>query len=143
MNKRILTLGNFLNVDVELTSRRQLTALAEEIKKRVLYHGRLNGGWLLTFETNSIQGKSTPDGVIARLCKLIENLSPAAKDDWKAAQSRIFDIGFESAPLKKGQTVLVRSTISDDSLRRIADLGAKLDITCYRHFGELPKSGKK
>jgi hypothetical protein len=143
MSKRIVTLGDFLNVDVELTSRRQLKALAGELKKRILYHGRLNDGWLLTFETNSIQGKSTPDGVIARLCKLIEKLSPAAMGEWEAAQSRVFDIGFESAPTKKGQNVVVRSTISEDSLRRIADLGAKLDITCYRHFDEVPKARTK
>jgi len=72
MSKRILTLGNFLNVDVGLTSRRQLTTLADELKKWIGHHGRLNGGWLLTFETSSIQGKSTPDGVIAICCAKTE-----------------------------------------------------------------------
>jgi hypothetical protein len=139
MSKRIVTLGDFLNVDVELTSRRPLKALADELNKWILYHGPANGRWLLTFETNSIQGKSTPDGVIAMLCKLIENLSPAARHDWKAAKSRVFDIGFESAPPQKGQTVVVRSTISEGSLRRIAELGAHVHITCYRHFKDVPK----
>ncbi len=139
MNKRILTPGNFLNVDVELTSRRPLPALAVELNKWILFHGEQKGGWLLALETNSIHGKSTPDGVIARLCKLIENLSPPAQRDWEAAQSRVFDIGFESAPPQKGQTAIVRSTISADSLRRLANLGAKLNITCYRHFPKGPK----
>ena len=139
MSKPFPVAGDFLNVDVELICRRRLTVLVDELKKWILYDGRINGGWLLSFETNSIRGKSTPDGVISKLCKLIHNLSPAAKLDWESAQTRVFDIGFESAPLTKPMTFAVRSRISTESLKRIADLDATLNITCYRHFDDIPE----
>jgi hypothetical protein len=143
MSKRNDTVGSFLNVDVELTSPRELKTLAREVEKWILYSGRTNNGWLLTFETNSYAGKSTPDGVIAKLCKLIENLSHSAQREWRAAKSRVFDIGFECSEAEKTKTVVVRSSISEDSLRRISALGAKLDITCYRHFDETSLPQKK
>jgi hypothetical protein len=137
MTKR---LGDFLNVDVELTSPRQLRALVGEIEAGILQNRRTTNGWLLVFETDSYHGKSTPDSVIAKLCKLIKKLSPAGKRDWEAARCRVFNIGFESEPAKEEQNVVVRSTISEESLRRIVDLGAMIDITCYRHFDEIPTS---
>jgi hypothetical protein len=143
MRKSFPIAGNFLNIDVELISRRRLGALAEELKKCILHDGRIGARWLLTFETDSIQGVSKPDGVIRKLCKLIHNLSPAAKREWKSAQSRAFDIGFESAPLTERETVVVRSRISTESLRSIADLNATLDITCYRHFEDAAAIKKK
>jgi hypothetical protein len=143
MSKCILTFGDFLNVDVEVTSRRRSKSLADELETRILYHGKIKSVWLLTFEMSSIQGKSTPDGVIGKLCKLIENLSPAARAEWDAAQSRVFDVGFEAAPRKKGQTVIVRSMISEDSLRRIVGMRGRLAITCYRPFKPRSPVGKK
>lgn len=122
----------FLNVDLEITSRSRLDPLLAELGKLVcvVQAHRVRGRNILTLE--SCRSHRGPDGAVHALCSAIERLSPASKRLWKAARKE-FDIGYDLEVSGRS----ARVTLRPDTLKRIAALGGRLTFTFYR--AEDPK----
>lgn len=119
----------FLNVDLEIESRTELSSLVADMgeKVAVLYSGRVPGRkrHLLAVETSRFLRK--PDETIHVLCAVVEEFSPKARMLWETAQKR-FDVGFELRPSER----VSRFTLRTDTLMRVAKLGATLAVSYYR-----------
>jgi hypothetical protein len=133
----------FLNVDLEIVSRKKLDVLVRELGERVfvLYSGpapRVKRGkrvqHLLTMEIagGSVMRSRTPDRIIHALCDVIEKLPPVSRRLWDGAE-RVFDIGYELRPEGKE---LFQLTLKPDTVERVAALGATIAVTSYPH--DLP-----
>ena len=135
-------IGQFLNVDLEITSTRPLGILKKEFGVQgafILYGGRIPAGHLLALESNDYSSKGNRIGVgekINSLCGMVEKLSPKARMLWESANRRDFDIGVEGVD---GQ-MSARISISPKSVQQIAAVGGTLSVTVYRPFssGDLP-----
>jgi len=120
-----------LNVDLEIESKSPLRPLAREWgdKVIVLYSGRIKGRHFLALELPIWDRRIGPERRINAFCELIEGLSPAGMQVWKATQKKTFDLGFEARLSKKlGNNFKLRP----GPLRRLANLGASLAVTFYR-----------
>jgi hypothetical protein len=129
VNKSKQPSDHFLNVDVELRSRTPMKALQEEfesLRASVLYHGKENRGWLLSFESGKFRRRKSPDRAVEDLCDLIGKLSPEGKKAWRKATSRVFDFGFEVAGNSR-----ITDSLSKDSMEMIVALDATFALTCY------------
>lgn len=122
--------SGFLNVDLEIESRATLESLAAEMSDRVvvLYCGAAGNRNRHLLAIEIVEQSSGPDMTIHQLCSIIEGLSPAGQRLWKRAVRKEFDLGYESRPSKRS----VRFMLRQDTLQRIASLGATLAVTCYR-----------
>jgi hypothetical protein len=122
-----------MNVDLEIDSKSNLDSLAIEMGKRVtvLYSGPIGSSkrQLLTLETS--RHYKGPDATIHAFCIVIENLSPASHQIWKAAR-KVFDVGYELRPGER----LSRFGLRSDTLQRMATLGATLAVSYYRGVSE-------
>lgn len=130
-------LGTFLNVDVEVRSRKSLKSIAAEVERLggfVLYCGKVRSLYLLTFEMNLFRKSRTPDRTVHDLCDLIEEFSGQATKDWLAARSRIFDIGFEAVVKQKGNRSMILATpkISAQALARIVKVAGSVAVSSYQ-----------
>ena len=137
-------IGQFLNVDLEITSTRPVGILKREFEAQgafTLYAGRIPEGHLLALESNSNDYSSKGNrigvgGKINSMCGMVEKLSPKARMLWESANRRDFDIGVEGVD---GQ-MSARISISPKSVQQIAAVGGTLSVTVYRPFssGDLP-----
>lgn len=117
----------YLNTDLEIESKSDLSKIVEEFGEDVLlhYHGEISG---YQHASCSIAGGSEDaDATINSLCTLIEQLPGDVREIWDGCCSRIFDIGYESG--KAPQTF--RSEIRAATIQRVAKLGASVVITIY------------
>jgi hypothetical protein len=122
--------ANFLNLDLEMESRSDLSSLAEYFARAgvVLYNGPCPNGYRLAVEPD-IEGSSGPDAevctkhFIALASSLPEHLYAA----WRDCVLRVFDYGFvggiESTP--------VSMSISPESLQLLVQLGVGVRVTIY------------
>lgn len=124
----------FLNVDLEVISKTDPTALTKALGNQVdvLWSGPPSGirwgkkaGYFVGFEVRS--ARPGFEGMLNRFCELIETLPPAAAQIWKRARRRTFDIGLESG--EQGPTLALR--IEPKTLARIVASGATIAITLY------------
>ncbi len=125
-----MTVGNFLNVDLEIESKTDLASLAAALEPDAfaLYCGPVADGYLLNLELNSASADTDgPDERIHKLCQLIEALSPAGRQGWQYACRRTFDVGFDATT----EHMAARFSLRTDSLERIAGLGATLTVSVY------------
>ena len=68
-----------------------------------------------------------PNSLITMFLGMVESLDERAANQWAAAESKIFDIGYE-ADSEQG---IFRSDLSSEVVKRISDFGASLRITIY------------
>ena len=119
----------FLNVDLDLESRKSLEPLIRELGDRVhvIYDGpseeKTHMAALEVYEGDD----NDPDSIINAFCRLIERLSPAAKSVWESCSMRRFDIGFESGV--SGHPLCV--DLDSETLQRVAGLSASVGVTIY------------
>ena len=128
-----MTVGHFLNVDLEIESRVDLASLATELEPAAttLYCGPIPGGYLLSLEAEDIDDfvrTRSPDETIHQFCRLIEALSPTGNEMWREASRRTFDVGFDA----NAEHVAARFGLREDTLERIVRLRATLTVTVYR-----------
>jgi hypothetical protein len=120
--------AQFLNIDLDVRSRRSLAPLAAawpRAQRPLRRDGRPNPHWLI------LSGPGTPQSAerVARgLLDQVEALSPAAKRSWKAAFRRVFDIGVQAGVQTRTFEEIVLKT---ETLRRLAAVGASVQITLY------------
>jgi hypothetical protein len=118
----------FLNIDLDIRSPRSLAPLAAawpHAQRPLRLDGRPNPHWLIL----SGPGTSKSAEAVARgLLKKVERLSRAARQSWKVASRRRFDIGVQAGVLPSAFQEVV---LHPDTRRRIAAVGAQLQITIY------------
>ena len=120
--------AEFLIIDLDIRSRRSLAPLAAawpRAQRPLRLDGRPNPYWLIL----SGPGTSKSAEAAARgLLKQVEGLSPSARRSWKVASRRTFDIGVQAGDLP---SVFEEIVLQAETLQRIADIGASLQITVY------------
>ena len=129
----------FLNVDLEIFSKSDLKPLADALKGglHVHYLGMEFGKHKAYFDLT--KQPKTPDAGILRYCKLVERLSPEMRRLWDRAESRSFDIGFETP--KKGRYFW--GAVSEKAVRAAAEVGAQIAITIYGPMKSAKPAKKK
>jgi len=126
--RRLKPGAEYLNVDLEVRSRSDLTPLADEFSRSLslLHAGRVPRTFLASFEADS--GSLSPDAAINRLADAVSSLTPSARRLWKEARDRVFDIGVEAK--STGPDILALA-LRPETLRAIARLNARLAFTFY------------
>jgi hypothetical protein len=122
--------ASFLNLDVEIEAKFDLSPLAEYLGGRVfvLYCGATDVGFKLSVEPD-IEGLLSPDPVACteHMLQLLENMPSTLHGIWAESALRVFDYGFdgglESPPTSVG--------LSSQVLARLVKLEADIRLTIY------------
>ena len=117
----------FLNVDLELESKHDISVLVNDLKKHAVILHYHNDEYQQVARIEAKLSNSTPDKTINHLCELVESCSRAALKQWLTCSKRTFDIGFESGTSPK----CFNQALSDNTLLRISAIGAGMEITIY------------
>lgn len=117
----------FLNVDLDILSRRPLEPLVVALGRGIFIHhvgkeGRKHGAHV----SLSSYGQSA-DTLMRALVRRVERLKPAARQLWDGATSREFSIGIQAGLTPFSHDVQLRS----DTLKGVARVGARIGITVY------------
>jgi hypothetical protein len=124
--------ASFLNLDLELNSRVNLSRLSEHLDRttHVLYNGRIKGGYRLSAEP-VIRGKvnPSPSACTQRFLDILEKLPTDLAKMFERCKSRVFDYGFDGGLESRSLAV----SISNKHLSRIASLGIEIRVTVYPH----------
>ncbi|MCF6437675.1 MULTISPECIES: hypothetical protein [Pseudoalteromonas] len=117
----------FLNVDLELESKHDISALVNDLKRNaiVLHYDQDEYRQLARIEADA--EVISPDKAINHLCELIESCSKPALKQWLSCTKRTFDIGFNSGNTPKCYSQALHA----DTLLRISAIGAGIEITLY------------
>ncbi|WP_315813594.1 hypothetical protein [Bradyrhizobium sp. SZCCHNR2028] len=123
-------LSHFLNLDLVLTSRADLTPLITHLDQSiyVLHHQEHEQQFLLVLETNETESPH-PIACTEQFLTVIEALPEPARALWDSCTSRTFSYGFEGGR----EFPALDTTIPADLVLRIAMLGAAIGITVYPH----------
>ena len=127
----------YLNTDLEIESKSDLSKIVEEFGEDVLlhHHGEIRGYQHASF---SLAGGSVDaDATINSLCDLVLGLPKDVREIWDDSCSRVFDIGYESG--KSPHTF--RSEIRAGTIERVAKIGGSVVITIYPETEESGDSG--
>jgi hypothetical protein len=117
----------FLNVDVDVFSKSPLDALAAALAKKVsLHYIGLVGHEVFQLHFGLYNPK-TANLAIRRIVKLIESLPRSPRRLWKAAEKRVFDVGFQGG--KKPHCS--EFDIDEKAVAAVARVGGSLRITIY------------
>jgi hypothetical protein len=125
----------YLNVDLEIRSRSDLTPLVQALQRRlfVLYTGRRQGTFFASFETSGL--RHPPDVAIRRLVTALRRLPPSIQNLWKQARDRVFDIGVARATGTTPFAIALRQ----ETVRTVAELNARVALTFYPHNWKASK----
>jgi hypothetical protein len=128
----------FRNVDLEIVSSKSLDILGKVLESRavVLYCGKFFRRHLLSLE--SLRCWNTPDAAARDLCRVVEQLSPAARVLWDNARSKESNVGYEL----RADCHYVQVGLHPETVRRIVALGGTVAFTCY-HAEETGTPKKK
>lgn len=118
----------FLNVDLEIFSKRDLQPLINALGEKVLilYSAREGRTYRAHLELARIT--RTPDATIRVFCALIERLPKAARYLWNQAKRRDFNVGVEAGTSLRQPRELAVST---ETLKAAHRLGARIAFTVY------------
>jgi hypothetical protein len=125
--RRLNATTEFLNVDLDVRSRRSLAPLLKawpSAQTPDLKAGRAPRWLLLAGHTS----RRTADEAVGDLVRLIGALPTPARRCWREASSRVFDVGIQAGMSPSSfEEVQLRGS----SLQAIARLGGRLLITIY------------
>lgn len=119
--------AEYLNVDLEVRSRRDLKPLIDALFPQLdtLYVGRIRKAHFASFEISTL--RNSPDSAITEMVRALSKLPEAARRLWDQADDRVFDIGFEQ--LKGGQRIIWG--LRQKTLHEVARLGARIAVSMY------------
>lgn len=131
--------AGFLNVDLEIFSKRDLQPLINALGQKVLvlYSAREERTYRAHLEL--ARTTKTPDATINAFCALIERLPEAARYLWNQAKRRDFNIGVEAGTSSRQPREFALST---ETLKAAHRLGARIAFTVYAPE-KLQKGGRK
>lgn len=120
----------FINVDLDIESKKPLGYLCLELSTSDIHHlhcGPTGRGYLARLECANGGDSCEPDSIINQFCDAIERLDERASAEWQAANSRSFDLGYETTGLDQRWC----STLRHSTLFRVVSLGASIAFTAY------------
>ena len=121
--------ARFLNIDLDVRSRQSLAPLVAVwpwCYQPLIRNGRPDSRWLI-LNPRRVR-KLSAEAAAKELLGHIEQLRGAARDCWRQAHRRAFDIGVQAGgPGRAFEEVRLTS----DTLRRIAATGASIQVTVY------------
>ena len=128
-------LPQFLNVDMDVESARNLDPLVEAFGRRVivLHREHRRGRHFATLELS--RQPRGPNAAIQSFVKLVEHLPPRARALWNGSRRRVFDIGVD---VGKGGHIPVIA-LSEDTVARASTVGARVLVTCYPPLPASPR----
>ena len=117
----------YLNTDLDIESENDLTPIIEAFGEDVIvmHHGERHGLNIASFEISSYYRSANE--TIEYFCDLVENLSENERKIWNSCCSRTLDIGYECGSCNQSY----HSEIRPDTIKRVADIGARLVVTIY------------
>jgi hypothetical protein len=118
---------HFLNVDLDIYSKRDLQPLVDRVgrKVRVLFAGREKRTFSAHFEIAS--NPNNADATIRAFCRLIDDLPEAERKIWDAAIVRSFSVGVRAeigSPVRDFQ-------IKQQTVMAVSNVGAEIVLTVY------------
>jgi hypothetical protein len=127
---------SYLNTDLDVISRDDLTALARVFDSRGLFPLYVTHGdderWYATFE---VLGQHTePEPNIAEMIAVVESLRAPHRSVWRDCMLREFNIGYDCG----AEPWAFNQGLSCELLRRIAAVGASLRWTLYPDREAVP-----
>lgn len=129
--------AHFLNIDLEIKSRRSLEPLVEAWPG-VYQPGKIEGRKPLWLLLNAWDSRARDaEGTAKALLRRVEKLRGEALRSWKGAYDRAFDIGIQ-APGPDPRRAFEDVQLSAETLRRIAAAGARVKMTVYAAQLEEP-----
>lgn len=123
----------FLNVDLDIWAAYDLAPLVEAFGSHVsdMFTGAVEveeGAYQTHLELGMAEGDPwNPDALIQAFVKLVDDLPPAAKRLWDAANLRVFDIGIQGGVTPRAFQFLLRA----DTLAAASRLKANVGLTVY------------
>ncbi len=119
----------FINVDLDILSRRSLQALVADFGRRVfvLYVGPEGRRYGAHLELTGSALRGTPDGLILRFVALVHTLSPSARALWDSAVTRNFNIGIQAGAVPFSSEFVLRPR----TLEAVAGISAGIVFTVY------------
>lgn len=121
--------ADFLNIDLEVRSRRSLAPLIAAWPwsyQPLTEKGRPNPRWLILNPRSARD--MTAEAAAKELLQHIERLRGGARQCWKQAHRRTFDIGIRAGGPGR---VFEEVQLTVETLRRIAAAGANIQVTVY------------
>jgi len=117
----------YLNTDLEIESKNDLSKIVEEFGDDVLvqHHGEIRGYQHASFSSSG--GSTDANATINYFCDLVESLPGEARRVWDGCFSRIFDVGYECGTSAE----TFRSEIRASTIARVSKVGASVVITIY------------
>ncbi len=117
----------YLNTDLEIAAKTKLVHLVEELAPKLteVFLGRFRKLYHVHYEVKQVA--PTPGEAIAIFLEVIHALSPKAKQDWKAAEHREFNVGIQGGH-DPGELEL---QLDEKTVAAVAKAGARIGITVY------------
>lgn len=118
---------HFLNVDLDLYSKRDLLPLVESFGRKVvvLMVGRESGRFSAHLEV--ARQTTTADATIRAFCRMVNALPEQGRKLWDGATVRSFSIGVQAeidSPVRDFR-------IEQRTVKAVADIGAEIVLTIY------------
>ena len=124
----------FLNVDLDIYSTRNLQPLVAALGKAVivLHIAHIKRTYGAHLEV--VKLTKTPDAAIREFCSLIKRLPRAERALWDAAKVRDFNIGIQAGL----QPYCTEFALEAETIRATSDLGARIVLSVYAPDGVRP-----
>lgn len=117
----------FLNVDLDISSPRDLAPLAQALHPKLiaLHVGRVRKRYWARLELAT--APKSPDSAIRRLVSAIESLPRRSRACWNRATTRDFNIGIQAAE----EPHAFEFALAPATVRMVGRVGARIVITVY------------
>jgi len=118
---------HFMNVDLDLYSRRDLQPLVEAFEKKVfvLYAGRVKRTYCAHLEL--ARNPRNADYAIRAFCALVEALPRQTRDLWNNAKTRDFSVGVQAGARPNPADFVLAA----ETLKAVSRLHARVVFTIY------------
>jgi hypothetical protein len=124
----------YINTDLDLTSREDLTALASTFEAGGVFPLQVwrdkDGMWCACFETSHTH--TEPDSNIAAMLAVVDSLPPPLRSVWAGCSRREFNIGYDCGL----EPWAFNQGLSVNVIGRMAAAGASLRVTLYPDRGQ-------
>lgn len=120
---------SYITTDLDLESDEDLQRLANAVPSEIIVHfcGKADGLYRAVFGLSI--NDSSEDDAANIYCSFAESLAEPEKSIWASCTRIAFNFGYEAG----SNPSTWRSTISQSTLARIADLGGEATVTIYKH----------
>lgn len=120
---------HFLNVDLDIYSKRDLQPLVDRLGRKVfsLYVGRQGGKFCAHLELARTRPTITADATIRAFCRLVDDLPESERKIWDAAIVRSFSVGVETEIGSPVQDFRIRQ----ETVTSVSEIGGEIVLTVY------------